>query len=90
MPERIGDLHCECKPYCVTQRAATAFLVPASSAETLRIREAQKLEARVEAYNVTNSFRPCVPITNLNASNFGRIETALDPRILQFALKFIF
>jgi hypothetical protein len=57
---------------------------------TFRISEAQKLEARAEAYNVTNSLRPGVPITNLNASNFGRIETALDPRILQFALKYIF
>jgi len=60
---------------------------------TFQIREAKRLEARAEAYNVTNSMRPGVPLasfTNLNASNFGRIETSLDPRILQFALKFIF
>jgi hypothetical protein len=73
----------------------------AALSRTFRIREAQRLEARVEAYNVTNSFRPgCAAacptgvtsgvVTNISASNFGRIENALDPRILQFALKFVF
>ena len=49
-----------------------------------------RLEARVEAYNVTNSFRPGNPGVNLAQSTFGQIRTALDPRILQFALKYVF
>jgi len=30
------------------------------------------------------------PITALNSSSFGTIQTAGDPRIMQFALKFTF
>jgi hypothetical protein len=54
------------------------------------IRESQRLELRVEAYNVTNSFRPGNPVTNLNSNQFGQIITSLEPRILQFALKYVF
>ena len=55
-----------------------------------RFRETQSLEFRAEAYNVTNSFRPGVINTNLSSAQFGQIRTALDPRIMQFALKYIF
>ena len=55
-----------------------------------KIRENQKMEGRAEAYNLTNSFRPGIPVTNFNAGNFGQINTSLDPRIMQFALKYIF
>jgi hypothetical protein len=57
---------------------------------TFRIRETQRLEFRAEAYNVTNSFRPDNPDTNLNTANFGVIREALEPRIMQFALKYVF
>jgi hypothetical protein len=71
-----------------------------------RFRESQRLEVRAEAYNVLNSFRPgCpsgttgaasggCPVGGVNAvfsSNvFGQIRNSLDPRILQFALKYAF
>jgi len=55
-----------------------------------RFRESQSVEFRAEAFNVLNSFRPGVIDTNLLAANFGRIRTALDPRIMQFALKYLF
>ena len=61
-----------------------------SLAREFNIREAQTLEFRVEAYNVLNSFRPGAINTNFSSSRFGRIRTALDPRILQFALKYSF
>jgi hypothetical protein len=54
-----------------------------------RLREGQALEIRAEAFNVTNSFRAGGVTTTQNA-NFGRILTALDPRIMQFAMKFVF
>jgi hypothetical protein len=57
---------------------------------TFRLTENQKLEARAEAYNVTNSLRPGDPVTVLNNSIFGQINTSGDPRILQFALKYVF
>jgi hypothetical protein len=53
----------------------------------------QRLEFRAEAYNLTNSFRPGDGGTNfrtLSSGTFGVIRTALDPRILQFALKYQF
>jgi hypothetical protein len=55
-----------------------------------RFRENQRLEFRTEAYNVTNSFRPGNPNTTFGNRNFGVIRTAADPRILQFALKYVF
>jgi hypothetical protein len=55
-----------------------------------RFRESQSMEFRAEAYNVLNRFRAGAIDTNLNSANFGKIRTALDPRIMQFALKYLF
>jgi hypothetical protein len=58
---------------------------------TFDIRERQKLELRAEAYNITNSLRMGNPATVLNTTNtFGQITTSGDPRIMQFALKYVF
>lgn len=55
------------------------------------VREGERLEFRAEAYNVTNSFRPTNPATNFNSlRTFGEIRNSGDPRILQFALKYVF
>jgi hypothetical protein len=75
-------------------------------ARTFQVKESQKLEFRVEAYNLTNSFRPGCPSgttgtggscptggvsANFGSSNtFGQIRNSLDPRIMQFALKYVF
>jgi hypothetical protein len=48
------------------------------------------LEARAEGFNVINHTNFNNPNTNLNSSTFGRITSAGDPRILQFALKLHF
>lgn len=56
----------------------------------VRLAGSQGLEFRAEAYNLTNSFRPGDPNTTLTSPTFGQIRTALDPRILQFALKYLF
>jgi len=52
--------------------------------------ESRRLEVRAEAYNITNSLRPANPNTTITSSTFGQITTALDPRIMQFALKYVF
>jgi hypothetical protein len=55
-----------------------------------QFRESQRLEFRVEAYNVTNSFRPTNPSADLNNRFFGELRDSRDPRIMQFALKYLF
>ena len=61
-----------------------------------RVRETQSLEIRAEAFNVPNSFRVGDPNggppinTNLSSAQFGKVRLSLDPRILQFAMKYIF
>jgi hypothetical protein len=52
--------------------------------------ESQRLELRAEAFNVTNSLRKGLPAVNLSQNIFGQITTAADPRIVQFALKYVF
>src|SRR5439155_12065618 len=65
-------------------------------ARSFHVRERQSVEFRVEAFNVLNSFRPGTPgggpvvDTNLTSAQFGKVLTALDPRIIQFALKYLF
>jgi hypothetical protein len=55
-----------------------------------RFNEDQRMEFRAEAFNVLNSFRPLNPNSTFSNNTFGVIRTADDPRILQFALKFVF
>ena len=61
-----------------------------SLSRTFSWAEAQSLEFRAEAYNITNSFRGNNPERRILRSTFGRIRSAQDSRILQFALKYGF
>jgi hypothetical protein len=65
--------------------------VDLSLVRSFRFASTHRIEARLEAYNAFNWFRWGNPSTNFNApATFGRIQTALDPRILQFAVKYQF
>src|SRR5262249_27921716 len=55
-----------------------------------RIREAQSVHFRMEAFNWPNRVNLMNPTTALNSPTFGKILTTNDPRILQAALKFNF
>jgi hypothetical protein len=55
-----------------------------------KIRERMNLEARGEAFNLTNSYRAGPVTTGRNSAQFGQILTAQDPRIMQVALKLVF
>jgi hypothetical protein len=62
----------------------------AALSRTFSLHERQKLEFRAEAFNLLNGFRRDNPTTNFNSNIFGQITTAQDPRIMQFALKYVF
>src|SRR5207237_519174 len=55
-----------------------------------QVREAQRMELRVEAFNVTNSVFMDKPTTNISSNTFGQVLSSRDPRIMQFALKYVF
>ena len=57
---------------------------------TFHMTERWQLESRAEAFNVINHTNFNGPTTGLNSSNFGVINSAGDPRILQFAMKLHF
>src|SRR5207245_11648703 len=67
---------------------------------SFRLKENQRVEFRWEVYNVTNSFRPMLapptqgttvaPIQEITNGLFGQLKISDDPRIMQFALKYLF
>ena len=62
----------------------------AALSRTFQIREAQRIEFRAEAFNLTNSVHLNDPTVDIGSSLFGRVTSARDPRIMQFALKYLF
>jgi hypothetical protein len=54
------------------------------------IAEGQKMDFRLESFNVTNSLRKGNPTTALNSNTFGQITSSSDARVMQFALKYAF
>lgn len=68
-----------------------SFGVDTALSRIFRVREGQSVEIRGEAFNLTNSVRRGTPGTNISAANtFNRILSAQDPRIMQFAVKYVF
>jgi hypothetical protein len=73
--------------------------VDVSLVRAFRFADTHRIEARIEAFNAFNWFRPAgqdsleqnnAPVRGLNNANFGRYLAADDPRILQFAVKYQF
>lgn len=71
-------------------RAPGALRFDASLSREFSFAEKIRLEARAEGFNVINHANFSAPATNFSSATFGRITTAGDPRILQFALKLHF
>jgi hypothetical protein len=66
------------------------FQLDMALSRTFKVREAQSIQVRGETFNLPNHLNPGPPITGLSSTNFGQITTAADPRIMQFALKYVF
>jgi hypothetical protein len=73
----------------------------ASISRNFQVGEGKRIQARVEAFNVTNSFRPGNPSVTLTGSTYGQITTAQPSspgatasaatnRDMQFSLKYLF
>ena len=73
-----------------TIRGPGNWTIDAGLSRSFVIREAQRVEIRAEATNVLNHTSFNNPTGNRTNSAFGRIQSARDPRIMQFALKYIF
>jgi hypothetical protein len=50
----------------------------------------RRIELRAEAFNVPNAVRPNNPASAITSVNFGRITSVQEPRIVQFAMKYVF
>ncbi|MDE3165158.1 MAG: TonB-dependent receptor, partial [Acidobacteriota bacterium] len=61
-----------------------------SVSRSFNLTERYRIDFRAEAFNLLNHARFGNPGTTLNTPSFGVITTAMDPRIMQFALKFAF
>jgi hypothetical protein len=73
------------------------FSGPASAATNISVVKTVPISERLgsvqfrsEFFNLFNSVNFGQPVLLLNNRNFGRIQTAGDPRIMQFALRYAF
>jgi hypothetical protein len=57
--------------------------------KNFRIRESKTLQFRAEFFNIFNQTNYHLPNNDINSPNFGKIQGALDPRLIQLALKFL-
>ena len=70
-----------------------------SISRTFRIAEGKSIQLRGESFNLPNRLNPGLPIAAFNTGTFGKIQGDIsgtsglsggDPRIIQFALKYVF
>jgi len=73
-----------------TMKGPNVFQFNFALSREFAIQERKSLQLRGEAFNILNHANFDPPVAALNSQTFGRIQSAQDPRILQFALKLIF
>ena len=77
------------RPYTLT--GPPSYQLDMALTRDFPIFEAQRVQFRWEVFNVPNEAIFSTPIAVQTSTSFGRITTtAADPRIMQFALKYIF
>ncbi len=69
--------------------------VDLSLVRAFRFGAAHRIEARIEAFNALNWFRPLPgsdqsPVRNFSDPNFGKYLASDEPRVMQFAVKYSF
>src|SRR5262249_20385287 len=73
-----------------TLKGPGTLQIDMSVSRTFRLRENKSIQVRGEAFNLPNhaNFNPAV--STMNSGAFGKIQSSLDPRIIQLALKLVF
>jgi hypothetical protein len=61
-----------------------------SAFKGIRITESKSLQFRAEFFNLFNRANFRLPNGDISSTTFGQIQQALSPRLIQFALKFMF
>ncbi len=61
-----------------------------SAFKNIRVTESTNLQFRAEFFNLFNRANFRLPNSDVSSSTFGQIQQALPPRLVQFALKFLF
>lgn len=67
-----------------------AWNIDLSLSRSFLFKESQKIDFRAEIFNLMNHARFNNPTTTMSSGQFGQINSAGDPRIMQFALKYTF
>ena len=81
-------------------RGFTEWTLDAAVSRSFRLSETNRIEIRAEAFNLPNAVKPLNPLplnpggipatTVLTNPNFGRVVNVHEPRIMQWALKYVF
>jgi len=61
-----------------------------SALKDFRVTESKTLQFRAEFFNIFNRANFRLPNSDISSTTFGQIQEALSPRLIQFALKFMF
>ena len=71
-------------------RAPGFFGLDANLSRYFQVTERHRFELRFEFFNLLNHTNFNTPVATRSSSTFGKIQSAADPRILQFAAKYRF
>jgi hypothetical protein len=66
------------------------FQLDMSVTRSFKVAETKSIQLRGEAFNLPNHPNLNPPVSTMNSGAFGKIQSALDPRIMQLALKLLF
>jgi hypothetical protein len=61
-----------------------------SAFKNIRVAEGKQLQFRAEMFNILNHTNYRLPDSDISSPTFNQIQEAQDPRLVQFALKFLF
>ena len=61
-----------------------------SALKNFKVTEGKQFQFRAELFNILNHTNLRLPDSDISSPNFGKIQSAQSPRLIQFALKFLY